>query len=251
MNCEEADRLFDPYLDRELDPSQSLRLEEHLSDCPVCQSLVQECIDFRSFFKSNAPVYAAPPQLRASVLATVRRQRLKSELTFLRQPWIYAAAVLVLSLFALTILLPDNAKELSSQAVANYAQSLTTDHLVDIASADQQVLKSWFAGKLSFTPPLADLQAAGYPLLGGRVDVIQNRPVATLIYQHDKSIVTLFCWPPKNGLLSKGNHLIEGCSVYTWGNATCNYIVVSKLDKHELDAFVDSLRARGESGSYF
>src|SRR6267143_1046201 len=147
MSCEELDHLIDPYLDRELDPSESLRLEQHLSDCPAC----------RSFFRSNAPVYAAPPQLRAKVLTNVQRERLKSELTIFRRPWIYAAAALVLGLCALTILMPDNAKELSTQAVAQYTQSLATDHLVDVVSSDQQVLKSWFAGKLSFTPPLADL----------------------------------------------------------------------------------------------
>jgi anti-sigma factor RsiW len=117
-------------------------------------------------------------------------------------------------------------------------------------SSDQQVLRPWFAAKLTFTPPLADLQAPGYSLLGGRVDVIGNRPVAALVYQHDQSIVTLFCWPPNNGLLSKHNNLIHGCNVYTWGNSACNYIVVSKLDNHELQTFVDSLRARAESGSY-
>src|SRR5260221_14624759 len=182
MNCEEFDHFLDPYLDRELDPGKLSQLEQHLSDCPVCRSLVQECLDFRSFFRSNAPVYTAPPRLRTSVLATVRRERLKSELAFLRRPWIYAAAVLFLGLAALTILIPDNAKELSGQAVAQYTQSLTTDHLVDIGSSDQQILKSWFATKLTFTPPLADLQAPGYSLLGGRVDVIGNRPVAALVY---------------------------------------------------------------------
>jgi anti-sigma factor RsiW len=251
MNCEEADRLLDPYLDRELDPSQSLRVEQHLSDCPVCQFLVQEWIDFRSFFRSNAPVYTAPPQLRTDILASVRRERLKSERRFLRQPWIYAAAALFLILAALTIFIPDNAKELSGQAVARHTQSLSANHLVDIASPDQQVLKPWFAAKLNFTPPLASLQADGYVLLGGRTDVIQDRPVAALVYQHDKSIVTLFCWPPKDGLLAKGDHFIKGYNVYTWGNAACNYIVVSQLDKPELDGFVDSLRARGESGFYF
>jgi anti-sigma factor RsiW len=250
MNCEEFDHLLDPYLDRELDPGQLIRLEQHLSDCPVCRSLVQECLDFRSFFRSNAPVYTAPPRLRTSVLGTVRRERLKSELAFLRRPWTYAAAVLFLGLAALTILIPDTAKELSGQAVARYTQSLAADHLVDIASSDQQALGPWFAARLNFTPPLAVLQATGYSLLGGRADVIQNRPVAALVYQHRNSIVTLFCWPPNNGLLAKGNHFIKGCDVYTWGSAACNYIVVSKLDKHETDAFVDSLRARGESGSY-
>jgi anti-sigma factor RsiW len=250
MNCEEADHLLDPYLDRELDPGQSLRLEQHLSDCPICRSLVREYADFQSFFRSNAPVYTAPPQLRTNVLARVRRERLKSELRFLRQPWIYAAATLFLILAALTIFIPDNAKELSGQAVTRYAQSLSANHLVDIASPDQQVLKTWFADKLKFTPPLASLQADGYVLLGGRTDVIQNRRVATLVYQHDKSIVTLFCWPPKDGLLAKGDYFIKGYNVYTWGNTACNYIVVSQLDRHELGAFVDSLRARGESGYY-
>jgi anti-sigma factor RsiW len=250
MNCEEFDHFLDPYLDRELDPGQLSQLEQHLSDCPVCGSQVQECLEFRSFFRSNASVYTAPPRLRTTVLATVRRERLKSELAILRRPWIYAAVVLFFGLAVLTIFLPDNARELSGHAVARYTQSLTADHLVDIASSDHQVLGPWFAAKLNFTPPLADLRAPGYPLLGGRADVIQNRPVATLVYRHRNSIVTLFCWPPNNGLLAKGNHFINGCDVYTWGNAACNYIVVSKLDKHETDAFVDSLRARGESGSY-
>ena len=250
MSCEELDQLIDSYLDRELDPSQSVRLEQHLSDCPTCRSLLQECLDFRSFFRSNAPTYPAPPQLRVKVLANIRRERLKAELTIFRRPWVYAAAALVIGLSAVTILIPDNAKELSRQAVTRYTQSLTTDHLVDIASSDQQVLKSWFARKLDFRPPLADLQAPGYSLLGGRVDTIKNRPVATLVYQRDKSIVTLFCWPPNAGPLSRRKNFIQGCNVYTWGNAACNYIVVSKLDHHELQTFVDSLPARAESGPY-
>jgi Predicted transmembrane transcriptional regulator (anti-sigma factor) len=251
MNCEEANRLLDLYLDRELDPDQSLRLEGHLSGCPECRSLMEERREFQSFFRSNAPVHTAPPQLRTDVLAIVRRERLRSELRFLRQPWIYAAAALVVILATITILVPDNAKEVSGQAVARHTQSLSASRLVDIASSDEQVLQPWFAARLHFTPPLAGLQAPGYILTGGRTDVIQNRQVATLVYRHGENIVTLFCWPPNDGLLSKGDYLIRGYNVCTWGNTTCNYIVVSKLDKHELVAFVDSLRARAESGSYF
>jgi anti-sigma factor RsiW len=250
MKCEEADHLLDSYLDRELDAEQSLRLEQHLSECPECQSLKQEYLEFQSFFRSNAPVYTAPPQLRTDVLATIRRAGVRSELRFFQQPWIYAAAALFLILAALTIFIPDNAKKLSGQAVELFTRSAAANHLVDIASSDQQVLKPWFAAKLNFTPPLASLEAAGYILLGGRTDVIQNRPVAALVYQHGKSIVTLFCWPPNNGLLSKSDYFIKGYNVCTWGNSTCNYIVVSKLEKPKLDAFIDSLPARSESGSY-
>jgi anti-sigma factor RsiW len=251
MNCEEADHLLDLYLDRELNPDQSLRLERHLSECPECRSRMEEYLEFQSFFRSNAPIYTAPPQLRTDVLATVRRERLRSELRFLRQPWIYAAAALFLILAAITIFVPDNTKELSGQAVSRYTQSLSANRLVDIASSDEQVLQPWFAARLNFKPPLASLQAAGYVLMGGRTDLIQNRQVATLVYRQGENIVTLFCWPPNDRLLSKGNYLIKGYNVCTWGNTTCNYIAVSKLAKHELDAFVDSLPARAESSSYF
>src|ERR1700731_5042209 len=131
MSCGELDHLIYPYLDRELDPGESLRLEQHLSDCPACRSFLQECLDFRSFFRSNAPVYAAPPQLRAKVLANFQRERLKSELTIFRRPWIYAAAALVVGLCAPPLLIPQEAKELSALAVVQYTRSLATDHLVD------------------------------------------------------------------------------------------------------------------------
>jgi anti-sigma factor RsiW len=250
MNCEEANQLLDLYLDRELDPDQSRQLELHLSECPECQLLKQEYLEFQSFFRSNAPVHTAPPQLKIDVSAAIRRERLRSELRFLRQPWIYAAAAVLLILAVITISVPDNTKELSSQAVARHIQSQSASPLVDIASSDEHALQPWFTSKLNFTPPLASLQAAGYTLMGGRTDVIQNRHVATLVYRRGENIVTLFCWPPKDGLLSKGDYSINGYNVCTWGNNTCNYIVVSRLDKHELDAFVDSLRARSESG-YF
>ena len=250
MNCEESNHLLDLYLDRELDPDQSLWLERHLSECPECRSQMEEYREFQSFFRSNAPVYTAPPRLRTDVLATVRRERLRSELRFLRQPWIYAAAALFLILAAIAIFVPDNTKELSEQAVSRYAQSLSAKRLVDIVSSDQQVLQPWFATRLNFKPPLASLQAAGYVLMGGRTDVIQNRQVATLVYRQGENIVNLFCWPPQDGLLSKGDYLINGYNVCAWGNTTCNYIVVSKLNKHELGAFVDSLGARAQSSSY-
>jgi anti-sigma factor RsiW len=251
MNCEDVDRLLDPYLDSELEPSRQLRLEEHLRSCPACQSLALECQEFQSFFRENAPAYKAPPQLRSNVLAMFRRESSKQALTFLHQPWIYAAAVLAVGLCATTLLVPDSGKELSNQAVGRFAQSLANNHLVDVASSDAQVLKPWFTAKLNFTPPLVDLFASGYTLLGGRTDVIQNRSVATLVYGQAKNVVTLFCWPSNKEQISTGNHSIEGCNVSTWSNADCNYIVVSKMDKRKLDDFVDSLRGRAESGSYF
>ena len=252
MNCEEANRLLDAYLDRELDLRRRLELEQHLSLCLSCQSLAQELEEFRLLFMASAQTFKTPPQLRANVLATVRRERAKHSSAFLRQPWVYAAAVVVLSLFlALNILLPDAGGELFRQAVLRHFRSLVPDHPIDVASANPRVVKSWLTAKLDFAPPVVGSPAPGYSLVGGRIDVIQNRTVAALIYKHDNDVVTLFCWPPKKEHLSKRNNTIEGYHVSAWSNAECNYILVSKLSDRKMDEFVDSFRVHIQSGAYF
>jgi anti-sigma factor RsiW len=252
MNCEETKRFLDAYLDRELDLRRYTEVEQHLSVCPSCQSIAQELEEFRSLLRAGAQTLKAPPQLRANVLAAVRREQAKRSTAFWRQPWVYAAAVVILSLFlALRILLPDAGGELSRQAVLLHAQSLAANHPVDLTSANPQVVKSWLTAKLDFVPPVVGFPAPGYSLLGGRVAEIQNRSVAALIYKHDKDVVTLFCWPPKKQHLSKSDHLIEGYHVSTWSNAECNYILVSKLTDREMDEFVHSFRVHVQSGAYF
>ena len=131
------------------------------------------------------------------------------------------------------------------------AQSLAANDPVDVTSANPQVVKSWLTAKLDFVPPVVGFPASGYALFGGRVDVIQNRSMAALVYKHDKDVVTLFCSPPKKGRLSKSDHLIEGYHVSTWSNAECNYILVSKLSDREMEEFVDSFRVHIQSGAYF
>ena len=251
MNCEEANRFLDAYLDRELDSRRHLELEKHLSSCPACQSLVQELEEFRAFFAATAP-YKAPPQLRAKVLAAVRREQPKPAFAFLRQPWVYAALAVVLSLFlAWNILFPNPGRELFRQAVLLHSQSFAPDQALGVVSPNPQVVKTWFTAKLDFVPPVVGFPASGYSLAGGRIGVIKNRLVAALVYKRGKDVVTLFCWPPKREHLSKSDHLIEGYHVSTWSNAECNYILVSKLSDREMDEFVDSFRVHIQSGAYF
>ena len=251
MDCEEAKRFLDAYLDGGLDVRRHLELEQHLSFCQSCQSLAQELEEFRSLFAALAS-YQAPPQLRAKVLAAVRREQAKPRFAFLRRPWVHAVGVIVLSLFlALNILFPDAGGELFRQAVLRHSQSFASGHVVEVASPNPQVVKTWLTAKLDFIPPVVGSPALGYSLVGGRVDVIQNRSVAALVYKHNKNVVTLFCWPPKKEHLSKSGHLIEGYHVSTWSNTECNYILVSELSDREMNQFVDSFRVHIHSGAYF
>ncbi|MBV8641255.1 MAG: anti-sigma factor [Verrucomicrobia bacterium] len=251
MNCEEAHRFLDAYVDRELDLHRRLEIEEHLSSCPSCRSLAREIKEFRSFFAASAP-YQAPPQLRAKVLAVMRQDRAKPTFNLLRQPWVYAAGVVVLSVFlALNILFPQAEAELFREAVLRHSQSFAADHAVDVASGNPHIVKSWFAAKLDFVPPVVVFPAAGYSLVGGRIDMIKNHSVAAFVYKNNKDVVTMFCWPPKKEHLSNSDQLVEGYHVSTWSNAECNYVLVSKLSDREMEEFVDSFRVRVQSGAYF
>jgi anti-sigma factor RsiW len=245
MDCEEVDGFIDVYLDGELDFGRRLALEQHLTLCPLCRSLVEERQEFRSFFAASVPRHNTSPELEAKVSAAVRRWQAKQKLSFLRRPWIYTIAAVVLSVsLGLKILFPNAERELSRQAVLSHSRSLSTLHLVDVASSNPAVIKSWLTARLDFAPPVVGSPASGYSLLGGRVDVIQNRSVATLVYKNEKDVVTLFCWPPKKEHLSNSDYFIDGYHVYTWSNAQCNYIFVSRLSDRAIDEFEDSFRAR-------
>ena len=177
------------------------------------------------------------------VVKAAAQEKAKPAYAFLRQPLVYAAAVFVLSLsLALNILFPDAGKEDSHQAVLRHSNSISAAHLVDIPSASPQVIKSWLTEKLDFSPPVIGFPSSEYSLLGGRVDVIHNRLVATVVYKSNKDVVSLFCWPTKKELLSQRDYFTGGYHVCTWSNAECNYILVSKLSDQKMDEFVDLFR---------
>jgi anti-sigma factor RsiW len=111
--------------------------------------------------------------------------------------------------------------------------------------------KPWLTARLDFAPPLVGTPASGYSLIGGRVDVIENRSVVTLIYRHDDDVVSLFCWLPDKEHLSTSERSIDGYRVATWSNAQCNYVLVSQLSDLAMHDFMDSFRVRIQSGSYF
>ncbi|MBV9873538.1 MAG: anti-sigma factor [Verrucomicrobia bacterium] len=251
MKCDEIHRLIDTYLDGELDFAQQVELEQHLANCPGCRSLLEERRTFRAFFVVAVNEYKAPPQLEAKVLAAVRRTPAKERFYLWRQPWIYAAAVVAISVcLALRILFPDPEKEFSREAVLLHSRSLSASHLVDVASPNPVVVKPWLTARLDFAPPLVGSPAAGYSLVGGRVAEIENRSVAALVYQHDNNVVSLFCWPPDKEHLGTSERSIDGYRVSTWSNDQCNYVLVSNLSDQAMRYFMDSFRVHIQSGAY-
>jgi anti-sigma factor RsiW len=122
-------------------------------------------------------------------------------------------------------------------------------HLTDVLSSDQHTVKPWFNGRLDFSPPVYDFAGRGYPLLGGRLDYVNGRPVAALVYGRRQHLINVFLWPDAGAAgrtpaprTVQGYHLLaERVAGYSWW-------VVSDLGLTELSEFA-ALLARADSAA--
>jgi anti-sigma factor RsiW len=131
------------------------------------------------------------------------------------------------------------------QVISGHSRSMITGHLADVTSSDQHTVKPWLSAKLDFSPPATDLTTAGFPLVGGRVDYVESRPVAVLVYRHRQHMIDLFVWPaaghdrsaPTRVLSKNGYHLLH------WVEGGMVFWVISDLNPKELEQFVAAFSA--------
>jgi anti-sigma factor (TIGR02949 family) len=242
MNCEEADRFLDAYLDGELEPDKRAELEQHLAGCPECKQQLDRLRRLRQFFTASAPHYSAPPGLKGKVLAKLEVTRKSNFSALIRRPWLYAAALLIVGLvLAWPKFFPNPEEQIANQAVADFKRAALLERVCDVVSPDPVVVKPWFAGKIDFSPPVI-LPGLNFTMRGGRLDVINNRKVAAVTYKRDKDVITLFAWPEAGKPISVKDWSIGGNAVCTWNTKGLNFVVVSNMDDHGMDQVVDRIK---------
>jgi len=241
VTCEDIERDLDAYVDRELDSDATAAVREHLGGCAVCGRRVAERQGLSRLVRS-APYYPAPDRLRARVSAqTTRSTSLRRLLTWA------AAAVVVLSVGGGIALLRSPATgddAIVDEVVNGHVRSLMAEHLFDVRSTDQHTVKPWFLGKLDFSPPVVDLASIGFPLVGGRLDYLDGRPVAALVYQRQKHTINVFVSPARdNALAAIGVRSVRGFHVHHWIRDGMSFWAVSDLNDAELTEFARALQA--------
>lgn len=240
MNCSLAQEMLGPHMDGELDANSELQLRLHLSECESCNAAIQRLQMLRKMIRSGQLRYGAPPGLEARIRKSIRIDRTGSSW----RSWIAAAAVVVLA-SAVSIRLTqhfDTEDSLEQQVISNHVQAMMTGHTTDVVSTDQHTVKPWFNGKIDFSPPVVDLAPHGFRLLGGRVDYLDGRTAATLVYQRRKHIVDLFIWPTRSGDAT-GSDSSKGFNVIRWTEGGMSFTAVSDLNKTELEQFRNLLKA--------
>ncbi|PYK96924.1 MAG: anti-sigma factor [Verrucomicrobia bacterium] len=222
MNCEEAIRLMDGYLDGELDPITSQAIEQHLRDCGRCDQAYKTHGSLIRAIGNATPYFKASAELRERIQSSLRqgtteqprrngvrgaqvlfhKRQPESRPSRWETPWNWlglAAAIIFAAIIALNVVprlqRPGADQFLATQLIASHVRSLMANHLTDVASSDQHTVKPWLDAKLDFAPAVVDLSEKGFPLIGGRLDYLDNRPVAALIYQRRKHFLNLFVWP--------------------------------------------------------
>ena len=251
MNHDEASRLLGAYRDGELDLTTCLKLEEHLAGCPDCQKKMEGERTLVELIQSEAPRFKASPFLKTRIQAVLREEKSSPAADPFWKPfssvWLYfgsVGAAVVLAFFAVNIFWNQAIPSLDQEAVANHVRSLQVNHLMDVASTDQHTVKPWFAGKLDFSPQVVDLTASGYPLIGGRLDVLDHRYVAAIIYQRRKHYINLFVWPSDASAIGDRAYERDGYHVIGWTQNGMNYLAVSELGVKELKDFTGMIKGQ-------
>jgi anti-sigma factor RsiW len=247
LNCDEAKKLLDAYVDGELDLSRQLEIEAHLERCAACAPQIEQIAKFKALVRLNMPVYQTPPELQSKIRATFRKQsKTKYEWFAAYGRHIAYAAALVALGCALSwtwfYVAPHEDNRLVADAISNHARSLMVSHLVDCASDDQRIVRPWFNGKLDYSPPVPGLAPAGYTLKGGRIDMLDRSPVAAIVYERGTHVINLFIWPAGDHKIDMDVQSQRGYHFCAGNISGFNYFCISELSGPELEAFEDEVR---------
>ena len=250
MDCTEAGGMIDAYLDGELSAADTQALEQHLAGCANCRILLDRARALRDGIRVEAQRFTAPAHLEARIRSSLglgepdKRVSSRSRFAMGWRPMALAASwlIAVLAGGALDHFYGagDEEDRVSGEVVAADIRSLLADHLTDIASTDPQMVKPWFGGKLSFAPPVADLTAGGYPLVGGRLDYLHERQVAALVYSHGQHAINVFIWP-EAGAKPPELRSQQGYAVGYFKQGGMEYWIVSDADPAIVKDFCNRL----------
>jgi anti-sigma factor RsiW len=272
MNCSEAEVLIHALIDGELDAGHARDVEAHVSTCADCG---QKLVDFRAMratmstaqLKDTAPAQlrarieaalpaaapaAAAPSAVAPAVVTFNPQRFNRRFFVGGFALGTALSGAIAATLVLGVLRDDQEQRIAGDVVSAHLRSLQPGHLTDVETSDQHTVKPWFNGKLDVAPPVIDLTAQGFTLIGGRLDDINGETVAAIVYRRRNHVINLFvaesAAAKPAGTAAVTRH---GFNVRHWTDGGLDFWAVSDINAAELAEFEQKFSAalRPQSGS--
>jgi len=242
MRCDEIRPRLDAYIDGELAEAERVQLRDHFADCPECGPQAAALERLRDGIRRSAPAYRAPEALRSQIRFALRREAAASSRLARTAPgWLAYAASILLAVAVgsggtLLITGERQADAVANELIDSHLRSLLGSHLTDVASSDQHTVKPWFAGRSDVSPPAVDLTPEGFPLVGGRLDLIAGKPVPALVYRRREHVINVFVLPASRGDLG-ASLTRRGYTLRHWNEGDLGFWVVSDAAPNELAEF--------------
>jgi anti-sigma factor RsiW len=252
MNCEEAEILLHALIDGELDAGHAREVENHVAGCPRCAAALR---DYREMSKAVASAdvrYRAPLELRRRIEAALPQQARVPNRRAVLRGFAMGSAVSALAATGLVaiVLRNDDMERIQSEVVSAHLRSLQAGHLIDVISTDQHTVKPWFNGKLDVAPPVIDLTAQGFTLIGGRLDYVDARAIGAVVYRRRQHVINLFVAQTATTERRAAKiETVQGFNIRHWSDRGLNFWAVSDLAKDELADFGDKFEAAMRSNT--
>ena len=264
MQCAESLRV-QAYFDGEVDSVSAAEIERHAEHCGECRALLQDLEKVRATLRQNVTYAAAPTALRSKILDTLFQEPAAADAaanvvelrrkpaTLKRQSngwrggsfWTGAfsgiGGAAIAAALAFFVVIPNFVSPLSDELVSAHVRSLMPDHMIDVVSTDRHTVKPWFAGHADVSPVVADFDAQGYKLIGGRADYIEHQRSAVVVYQHGKHFINVFTWAAAGARLPS-NTTRSGYHLAFWQEGDIQYCAVSDTGWDELLGLVRLMR---------
>jgi anti-sigma factor (TIGR02949 family) len=252
MNCAESEVLIHALIDGELDAGHAREVEAHVATCPACADKLDTFRAMRAAIAAAEMKEKAPAHLRRRVEAALTSPAGSATGRFggklggrtSRRSFLggFAVGTAVSAAAAATIVIAvlgtGDDRQIADEIVSAHLRSLQGSHLTDVETSDQHTVKPWFNGKLDVAPPVVDLTAQGFTLIGGRLDYVDGAAVAAIVYKRRKHVINLFVGP-RLGAAPRGakTAIVQGFNVYHWAQDGLDFWAVSDINADELAEF--------------
>ncbi len=240
MTCDEAEVLIHALIDGELDAGHARDVEAHVAGCARCAARFSAWRDLRDAMPVRGLRHAAPASLRSRIERAVPSPA-KTDRRALLKGFVAGGALSALAATGagVVILRQDRDDIVAGEAISAHLRSLQADHLTDVLSTNQHTVKPWFNGRIDLAPPVVDLAAQGFTLIGGRLDFIDGKPVAAIVYRRRVHVINLFA---AQGLAfawrTPKAQAVQGFNLMRWSDGGLDLLAVSDLNRDELEEFV-------------
>jgi anti-sigma factor RsiW len=231
---------LEAYIDGELSAAESAAFDRHATDCADCQQQLARQLRLRAQLRSDLARPRSSEQLRHRILSQLPQERSLAAVHTSRRQWMEmamaASIAAILASSATFYLVHPTGESAWEQAILDsHLRATMSGHVIDVASSDRHTVKPWFGGKTDVAPVVVDLAQAGYPLIGGRLDIPQKTALPVLVYKVGKHIVSVYVRPADTA--PHGPAKLNGFSILTWSDRGLSYSAVSDADAAELEAF--------------